>query len=133
MAIIITLHYSHSSQLQQYLKPGEYGLSIDTDVSLWIEFNSKPPLHKIFDFTIVNSSLHSEFDEFKRNTVHRDYSNLPTNKLLEYWNTFERNPPQPMTMLYGKPHHKLHYSEMDRLCEWVLNREKSGTCSVIAK
>ena len=97
------------------------------DVSLWIEsreFNSKPPLRKIFDFMIVNSSLHSEFDEFKRNTVHHDYSSLTTNKLLEYWNTFERNPPQPMTMLYGKPHRKLHYSEVDQLCEWVLKQRK---------
>ena len=86
-------------------------ISIDPDVSLWIEsreFNNKPSLRTVYDFVIVNSVLHSEFDEFKSEMTHRDYSILPTNTLLEYWNTFERNPPQPTTMLFGKQHHKLH-------------------------
>ena len=112
-------------QVQQYLQSGEYGLSIDTDLSLWLEsreFNNKPPLRTVYDFVIVNSSLHSEFDEFKSEMTDREYSVLPTNTLLEYWNTFERNSPQPTTMLFGKHHHKLHCTEVDQLCEWVMKQ-----------
>ena len=78
-------------QVQQYLQSGEYGLSIDTDVSLWLEsreFNNKPPLRTVYDFVIVNSSLHSEFDEFKSEMTHREYSILPTNTLLIFWNAY---------------------------------------------
>ena len=55
----------------------------------------------------------------------RDYSILSTNALLDYWNEYERNTTQSTIMVYGKIHRKLHYTEMDQLCEWVLQeREK---------
>ena len=61
---------------------------------------------------------------FKKKMTHWDYSILPTNTLLEYWNTFERNLLQSTTTFYGKPHYILRYTEVDQLCEWVHNREK---------
>ena len=95
---------------------------------LWTEsrdYHKKPALRKVLDFVIVNGVLHSEFDEFKRENTHRNYSILPNNALLEYWNEFERGSSEPMIMMFGKPHHKLHYTEMDHLCAWVIQqREK---------
>ena len=115
-------------QLSEYLQPGEHGISIDTDVALWMEcrkFNNRPDLRQVMDFVIVNESQHSEFDEFRRTITHRDYNTLSTNALLDYWNEYERNTSQSAIMVYGKRHYKLHYTEMDQLCEWVLKqREK---------
>ena len=125
---IVRIVYHFYLQLQPHLEPGEHGLSLDTDVLLWIEsraFDKKPPLREVFDFVIVSSSQHSEFEEFRRRYTHRDYSVLPTYPLLEYWNNVERTQPLPTLMLYGKQHLKVHYTEMDQLCEWVLKtREK---------
>ena len=53
--------------MKPYLDSGEYGLSKDVDVALWIEaraFRNEPPLQEVFDFVIVNKHLHSEFDLF---------------------------------------------------------------------
>ena len=115
-------------QLSHHLDPGEYGLSLDTDVALWIaarEYDNKAPLRTFADFVIVNSSLHSEFDEFKKNTIEKGYSILLINPLLDYWNNIERVTPLPILKMYGKECLKLYYSDMDRLCEWVLKqREK---------
>ena len=74
-------------------------------------FDKKPPLREVFDFVIVSSSQHSEFEEFRRRYTHRDYIVLPTNPLLEYWNN-ERTQPLPTLMLQ---HFKVHYTEMDRV------------------
>ena len=71
---------------------------MDTDVSLLIElreFHNKPSLRKVLDFVVVNSLKHSEFDEFKSRHTDRDYSILPINSLLDYWNYYERTQPLP--------------------------------------
>ena len=84
-------------QLSEYLQPGEHGISIDTDVALWMEcrkFNNRPDLQQVMDFVIVNESQHSEFDEFRRTITHIDYNTLSTNALLDYWNEYERNTSQ---------------------------------------
>ena len=98
-------------------------MSKDVDVSLWVEsrnFNNEPPLREILDFVIVTRSLHAQFDEFKKKETQFDYSILPLNELLEFWN----NPPLPLVTMYGKPHAKLHYKDMDQLCEWVIDQRK---------
>lgn len=77
-------------------------------------------LRQVFDFIIVNSSQHSEFDAFKRQYTHPDYSFLPTNPLLKYWSNVERAKPLPTVLMFGKQYFKLHYTDMDHLCEWVL-------------
>ena len=53
------------------------------------------------------------------NSVRRTFSSdiLSTNALLEYWNEKERNGIHSAVMLYGRRHYKLHYSEIDQLCE----------------
>lgn len=94
---------------------------------LWMEsrnYNNKPPLTEVYDFVIVNSSLHDEFDEFKRKNTSHDYSILPMNELLEYWNTHIKKPSLPILYIYGAQHLKLHCTEVDNLCEWVIDKKK---------
>ena len=101
----------------------EYGLSKDVDVALWMEsrdFNNDSSLREVFDFVVVNQSLHSEFDDFKRKENLCNYSILSVNELLQHWNTYERKPSHPVLTMYGL---KLHYTEMDELCEWVMNQK----------
>ena len=91
--------------LRQFLDPGEYGLSKDVDVAQWIEYRNynkinEAPLREVFDFVVVNTSLHAEFDEFKRKETHHHYSILLANELLAYWNTYKRNPPLPVLRVY---------------------------------
>ena len=110
-----------------FLDPGEYGLSKDVYVAQWIEYrnyNNEDPLREVFDFVVVKTSLHAEFDEFKRKETHRDYSILPVNELLAYWNTYRRSPPLPVLTVYGTLHLWLHYTEVDDLCEWVIQQKK---------
>ena len=48
---------SNYFQLSEHLQAGEHGLSIDTDVALWIEYrkyNKRPDLRQVMD---VNSEL----------------------------------------------------------------------------
>ena len=43
-------------QLSEHLKAGKHGLSIDTDVALWIEYrkyNKRPDLMQVMDFVIL--------------------------------------------------------------------------------
>ena len=102
-----------------FLDPGEYGLSKDVYVAQWIKYlnyNNEDPLREVFDFVVVKTSLLAEFDEFK--------SILPVNELLAYWNTYRRSPPLPVLTVYGTLHLWLHYTEVDDLCEWVIQQKK---------
>ena len=59
-------------QLRPLLGPGEYGLSIYTDVALWVEsraFNKEPPLCEISDFVVVNGALHTNSMNSKRSKL----------------------------------------------------------------
>jgi hypothetical protein len=128
--------FSNYFQLSEHLQAGEHGLSIDTDVALWIEYrkyNKRPDLRQVMDFVIVNSEQHSEFDEFKRAMNDPDCVLLSSNALLDYWNEFERSVSQSTITVYGQKHHKLHYTEMDQLIEWVMKqREKRSEGEVVA-
>ena len=51
---------------------GDYAISKDVDVALWLDcraFNKKEPLRDVLDFVIVNTRLHDDFDEFKKNEI----------------------------------------------------------------
>ena len=77
------------------------------------------------DFVIVNSEQHSEFDDFKRAMTDRNCVLLSSNALLDYWNDFVRRVSQSTITVYGQKHHKLHYTEMDQLIEWVMKQRVS--------
>ena len=79
--------FSNYFQLSENLEAGEHGLSVDTDVALWIElrkYNKRPDLRQVMDFVIVNSEQHSEFDDFKRAMTDRNCVLLSSNALLDY-------------------------------------------------
>ena len=126
--------FSNYFQLSEHLQAGEHGLSIDTDVALWIEYreyNKRPDLRQVMDFVIVNSEQHSEFDEFKRAMTDRDCVLLSNNALLDYWNELERSISQSPITVYGQEHHKLHYTEMDQLIEWVMKQREKRVSIII--
>ena len=69
---------------------GKYGLSIDADVGLWLE---KRQLDGELDLdtvgnVIIDSSLHSDFDDFKdtfQQYTRRGFSMIPQNELFHYY------------------------------------------------
>ena len=85
------------------------------------------------DFVIVNSEQHSEFDDFKRAMTDRNCVLLSSNALLDYWNDFVRRVSQSTITVYGQKHHKLHYTEMDQLIEWVMKQREKRVGIIIVK
>eukprot|EP00731_Ephydatia_muelleri_P008985 Em0004g1323a len=75
------------------LKEGEYALSKDITVCLWLEYrslNDSTPLRDVSggDFVIVNEELHGEFDEFRSKVyayVDKEYSIVEAVELLQVW------------------------------------------------
>ena len=85
------------------------------------------------DFVIVNSEQHPEFDDFKRAMTDRNCVLLSSNALLDYWNGFVRRVSQSTITVYGQKHHKLHYTEMDQLIEWVMKQREKRVSIIIVK
>eukprot|EP00731_Ephydatia_muelleri_P015573 Em0008g1293a len=82
------LHYKAAEDDEEFdetslrLKEGEYALSKDITVCLWLEYrslNGRTPLRDVSggDFVIINEELHGEFDEFRSKVyayVDKEYS-----------------------------------------------------------
>ena len=80
---IILLQFCFSHEL----KPGEYGLSEDLDVALWLDCRAlqcDTPVPEIQDFVIIDSQLHDQFDLFKKSNVRESYSLIPLCNLLTF-------------------------------------------------
>ena len=100
-------YYSRIIELSlQIASTGEYGLSLDADVALWLDKrcqDGKPDLKKAGAdaFVIVSSLLHDEFDcfreEYKQYTK-RGFSMLPMNALLHNWNESRATPSSPLCL-----------------------------------
>ena len=116
----------HGSFLMQFcfpheLKPGEYGLSKDLDVALWLDcrtFHHEPPLPDIHDFVVINSQLHNEFDLFKKTNIRASYSLIPLCDLLTFY-CGSKCRVGTKVLRYGKVYLELHNSEVDELIMWV--------------
>ena len=75
------------------LMEGEYALSKDITVCLWLKYrsvNGSTPLRDVSggDFKIVNEELHREFDEFRSKVyayVDKEYSIVEAVELLQVW------------------------------------------------
>ena len=71
------------------LGEGEYCLSKDVDVSLWLDYRAsvseEPPLREAWDFVIINGKLHNEFDAFKKAEIPLWTNYVEINPLLEYY------------------------------------------------
>ena len=61
-------------------RTGDYALSKDVDVALWLDYNKKEPVMVANDFVIVNSDLHDDFDAFKAEHIKSNYSYVPLNE-----------------------------------------------------
>ncbi len=58
------------------------------DVVLWQDcraYYNQAALIEVDEFVIVNSEVHEEFDEYKKNTIGRGYSYLKVNELIEFY------------------------------------------------
>ena len=105
------------------MKEGEYALSKDVDVEVWLHYrayNRHPPLCDVGDFIIVNSELHNNFDDFKRKELEPGYSYLQINELLQhYLKCMSQDGTYPTVKKYGEVYLHLHESMIDDLCELV--------------
>ena len=61
----------------------------------------------------------------------RDCVLLSSNALLDYWNELERSISQSPITVYSQEHHKLHYTEMDQLIEWVMKQREKRVSIII--
>ena len=114
---------------EHFQSPGEYALFVDTHVALWLDSRAHkklPCLPEVSGSVIVTETLQEEFDKFKSALPHMECSHLEIGPLLQYWNTFVRpSPGIPITM-FGKQYLELHYSEVDCLCQWVVDTRACG-------
>ena len=116
-------------QLSQHVQQeNEYGLNINSDVELWLDsraYQKRPSLQEACGFVIMNSELHDEFDQFKMKEAYPDYSLLQHIELLDFW-LRSKKLLLPTVSKFGKQYVRLHHTEVDSLCRWVLKmREKS--------
>ena len=105
-----------------FTKEKEYGLSIDVDVALWLDYHAyhqKPPLRDAFDFVIVDEALHQEFDEFKKKETSPDISDLRLVELLQLWCSTQKSRHFTTVEKFGNSYILLRPSEVDDLCHWV--------------
>ena len=51
--------------------------------------------------------------------------NLHLGPLLQYWNDFVRSSCADVLIMYGNQYLRLHNSEMDELCQWVLDSREA--------
>lgn len=72
-------------------------------------------------FIIVTETLQQDFDNFKSTLPHAEFSRLEVSPLLQYWNDFVRPSSGIPITLFGKQYLELHFSEVDSLCQWVLD------------
>ena len=111
-------------QFSSHIKNGNYGLSKDTDVSLWMDyrqFNGDPPLSEVANFVIINNELHSEFDEFKKKEVESHYSYIQLTELLKFYCLSEYNDILQSSRVekFGNTYLHLHAEQIDKLIDWV--------------
>jgi hypothetical protein len=114
-------------QLAHYMSnPGDYALSKDLDVDLWLMYrkhNNKLELKEVFNFIIVNSSLHDEFDAFKKCEVKLQFSSVEVNELLNLFCLTTcsglQKCPYDIVLKFGTKYFEMHTSQIDQLVGWV--------------
>jgi hypothetical protein len=109
-------------QLASYIhEPGEFALSKDVDVSLWLEsraFSNQPALQEVQDFVVVNHSLLKEFKEFQSSRIDPEFSYLPAVDLLQLWIAAQKPLPR-LVVMFGKRYARMHRLSIDSLVQWI--------------
>lgn len=75
------------------LKKGEFALSEDVDVRVWLDcraYNQLPPLPRVHNncFVVMDEDLMTEFEKFKKSfrpNSANPISWIEVNELIEYW------------------------------------------------
>lgn len=109
-----------------FTKPGDYALSKDLDVDMWIQYRDfcgKSALVDVVDFVIVDIELHNEFDQFKKAEVKLDHSFVPISELLLYY-CLVVSAGFSVVSKYGKDYLEMHQSKIDDLISWVYETRK---------
>ena len=119
----------HTLQCTFHSQPGEYALSKDVDVSLWLDyrrFNEDPPLPDFINFVMVNHQLHDEFDEFKKTKIRPSYSFIPLSELLIYYCLSNHADllNSSKAARFGNEYLELNPSQVDSLIIWVNTTRK---------
>ena len=87
-----------------------------------LSYDNKPLLVQAFGFVIVTEEIHEEFDAFVASMpLLTQGCYLQCGPLLQYWNMHMRPTPTSVVNLFTNEYLYLHYSDVDNLCEWVLN------------
>ena len=111
------------------MKPGEFLLSKDLDVALWLDyrmFTNQRPLDEVCDFVVVNEPLMAEFDKFKGNHTSLGFSYLPVTKLLELWIIAQES--VDIVLQFGHKYAFLHQFNLDDLVQWLLDTRDHFEC-----
>ncbi|KAL5503594.1 hypothetical protein EMCRGX_G010567 [Ephydatia muelleri] len=116
--------------LSAYLSgPTEYGFHVNAHVSFWLEsrsYDKKPSLVQALGFVIVTEEIHKEFDAFVTSMpLLSKGCYFQCGPLLQYWNMHMRPISASVVSLFAGEYLYLHYSEVDDLCEWVLNAREA--------
>ena len=84
---------------------------------------------QVQNFVLLTREQHNELDEFKRShpdETKQGFSMFQQTSLLNYWNN-KREKPSPVIVMFGKNYLQLSCSEVDTLCDWVIEtRERYG-------
>ena len=72
-------------------------------------------------FVIVTEALYIEFDNFKSSLPLVEFSRLDVSPLLQYCNNCMRPSSSVPITMFGKQYLELHFSEVDKLCQWILD------------
>lgn len=123
--------YNFTQETSLRLKEGEYALSKDITVCLWLEYrslNGSPPLRDVSggDFVIVNEELHGEFDEFRSKVyayVDKEYSIVEAVELLQVWCRASKVILRRVQLL-GRRYFMMSSTHLDEFCEWVHDKRR---------
>ena len=119
---------------------GEYALSKDLNVALWLDyrsFNKEKLLKEVYDgdFLIIDEQLHAQFDEFKQKFVPANHSMVRKLNLIDhYLSTKGKFCVSNCVGLYGKLYVVLNSVQMDDFCQWINDsRENDGDIFYLGK
>ena len=77
-------------QLQVDQDKGEFAISKDVDVQLWMDYRAQNKLPSLVErlgsFVIVTNELFEQFEQFKKDmAILQGFSMVEENELLSYW------------------------------------------------
>ena len=114
------------------LHEGEFALSKDLNVALWIQYrtcNEATSLREVCggSFVIVIDDLEAQFQDFKRQYSGLNYSFVEAVEILRlWWNAFGDKAKIKAVSIFEKHYLQMSSLNLDEFCQWVYHvRERS--------